>query len=154
MGHSLKTASSVQTPERFFLYTPAAQKRVFHRGHNIWGTQLPLRPRIKTACNFTLYLPNCHGIQTTNDRSFRNSFGRKLNNNNNNQKNSHPVRLSSIISLIDVYGFGLALFEAPAHPEIISAADQVPTGSTLHPSARHDQPPIKFVAAQFFPPSC
>jgi len=91
------------------------------------GTQLPLRPRIKTACNFTLYIES--------RQIFRNSFGRKL----NNSKNSHPASFL----LIDVCQmdsdsdrFGLALFRLV---------------DNAHPSARHDQSPIKFVAAQFLP---
>ena len=85
--------------------TPAARREFFITS-TVWGTQLPLRPRIKTACNFTLY-----GIQTTNDdKSFVTTLDAKL----DNKKNSCPG-FPSIIPLIDGCQmdsdrFGLTLF--------------------------------------------
>jgi hypothetical protein len=69
-----------------------------------------------------------------------------------------PVRLSSIISLIDVsqmdsnpYGFGLTLLTLSPVRRLAARPAKCADCSTMHPSARHDQPPIKFVAAQFLP---
>jgi len=88
-------------------------------------------------------------------------FGRKL----DNQKKK--IRILSdfhpSFHLIDVcqmdsnrYGFGLALLTLPPVRRLVARPAKRADCSTMHPSARHDQPPIKFVAAQFLPgaPSC
>jgi len=95
---------------------------------------------------------SCHGIQTSNDESVVTPLDTSW----TTKKNRITVRLSSIISLIDVcqmdsnpYGFGLTLLTLPPVRRLVARPAKRADCSTMHPSAHHDQPPIKFVAAQF-----
>jgi len=47
------------------------------------------------------------------------------------------------------YGFGLTLLTLPPVRRLVARPAKRADCSTMHPSAHHDQPPIKFVAAQF-----
>jgi hypothetical protein len=118
MGHSLTTASV----QNILIH------RLLEESHGM-GYAIAIAPTDQSCVQFyySLPFPNCHGIQTTNDKSFVNPLDAKL-------KNKKKKKLAScIISLIDVCqmdsdGFGLALFRLV---------------DNAHPSARHDQPPIK-----------
>lgn len=113
--------------------TPAARREFFITS-TVWGTQLPLRPRIKTACNFTLY-----GIQTTNDdKSFVTTLDAKLDN-----KKKILSRLSIHHSVDRRVPNGLG--QIRPHPLPTGRQSTYPRATINHRS--------NFAAAQFLPGS-
>jgi len=93
--------------------------------------------------------PNCHEIQTLTT-IFRNSLGRKLDNKKKLAAFNHFIDRRLPNGLVRIRTRPL---DAPARRSLSALPAKCADRSTMHLSARHDQPPpIKFIAARFLPP--